>query len=131
LKSGDLAGAQAAVHALFASIPHDWYRNNPLAQYEGHYASVFYSHLAAMGLALTVEDATNKGRVDLALRIADRVYLFEFKVVELVPEGRALAQLQARGYAEKYRAPGVTVTLIGVEFSREARNVVAFEVAEA
>jgi hypothetical protein len=83
-----------------------------------------------MGLALTVEDATNKGRVDLALRIADRVYLFEFKVVELVPEGRALAQLQARGYAEKYRAPGVTVTLIGVEFSREARNVVAFEVAE-
>jgi hypothetical protein len=131
LKSGHLAGAQAAVHALFASIPHDWYRNNPLAQYEGHYASVFYSHLAAMGLALTVEDATNKGRVDLALRIADRVYLFEFKVVELVPEGRALAQLQARGYAEKYRAPGVTVTLIGVEFSREARNVVAFEVAEA
>jgi hypothetical protein len=83
-----------------------------------------------MGLALTVEDATNKGRVDLALRIADRVYLFEFKVVELVPEGRALAQLQARGYAENYRAPGVTVTLIGVEFSREARNVVAFEVAE-
>jgi hypothetical protein len=131
LDAGDFAGAQAAVHALFASIPHDWYRNNPLAQYEGHYASVFYSHLAAMGLALTVEDATNKGRVDLALRIADRVYLFEFKVVELVPEGRALAQLQARGYAEKYRAPGVTVTLIGVEFSREARNVVAFEVAEA
>jgi hypothetical protein len=130
LKAGDFAEAQAAVHAIFASIPHDWYRNNPLAQYEGHYASVLYSHLAAMGLALTVEDATNKGRVDLALRIGDRVYLFEFKVVELVPEGRALAQLQARGYAEKYRAPGLTVTLIGVEFSREARNVVAFEVAE-
>jgi hypothetical protein len=83
-----------------------------------------------MGLELRVEDATNKGRVDLALRMADRVYLFEFKVVELVPEGRALAQLQARGYADKYRAPGVTVTLVGVEFSREARNVVAFEVAE-
>ncbi len=130
LKDGDFEGARAALHALFASIPHDWYRNNTLAQYEGHYASVFYSHLAAMGLDLRVEDATNKGRIDLALRMADRVYLFEFKVVELVPEGRALAQLQARGYADKYRAPGVTVTLVGVEFSREARNVVAFEVAE-
>jgi hypothetical protein len=130
LKAGDFAGAQAAVHALFASIPHDWYRNNPLAQYEGYYASVFYSHLAAMGLSLTVEDATNKGRVDLALRLGPRVYLFEFKVVEQVPEGRALAQLQARGYAEKYRAPDVTVTLIGVEFSRESRNVVGFEVAQ-
>jgi hypothetical protein len=130
LKGGDFEGAQAAIHALFASIPHDWYRNNPLAHYEGHYASVFYSHLAAMGLSLTVEDATNKGRVDLALRLGSRVCLFEFKVVEQVPEGRALAQLQARRYAEKYRAPGVMVTLIGVEFSREARNIVAFEVAE-
>jgi hypothetical protein len=35
---------------LYASIPHDWYRHNPIAQYEGYYASVFYSHLAALGL---------------------------------------------------------------------------------
>jgi hypothetical protein len=27
------------------------------------------------------------------------VYLFEFKVVELAPEGRALEQIKARGYA--------------------------------
>ncbi|MEB3221941.1 MAG: PD-(D/E)XK nuclease domain-containing protein, partial [Candidatus Sericytochromatia bacterium] len=106
------------------------HRNNPLAQYEGYYASVFYSHLAALGLDARVEDATNKGRIDLALRLEDRVYLFEFKVVEQVPDGRALAQLQARGYAEKYRTPGVPVTLVGIEFSREQRNVVGFEVAE-
>ena len=129
LGSGDMSAFEAHLHALFASIPHDWYRNNPLAQYEGYYASVFYSHLAAMGMDTRVEDATNKGRIDLALRTGDRVYLFEFKVVEQVPEGRALAQLRAKGYAEKYRAPGVTVTLVGVEFSREQRNVVGFEVA--
>ncbi|MEB3198672.1 MAG: PD-(D/E)XK nuclease domain-containing protein, partial [Candidatus Sericytochromatia bacterium] len=116
------------------------------AQYEGFYASVFYSHLAALGLDTRVEDATNKGRIDLATRLGDRsrpslasaesahpwasrVYLFEFKVVEQVPEGRALSQLQAKGYAEKYREPGVTVTLVGIEFSREERNIVAFEVA--
>ncbi|MEB3327770.1 MAG: PD-(D/E)XK nuclease domain-containing protein, partial [Candidatus Sericytochromatia bacterium] len=57
--------------------------------------------------------------------------LFEFKVVEQVPEGRALAQLQAKGYAEKYKKPGVTVTLVGIDFSRDARNVVGFEVAGA
>jgi hypothetical protein len=34
------------------------------------------------------------------------MYLFEFKVVEEVAEGKALPQLQARGYAEKYREPG-------------------------
>ena len=127
--SGDMTGFERHLHALFASIPHDWHRNNPIADYEGYYASVFYSHLAALGMDTRVEDATNKGRIDLALRTGDRVYLFEFKVVEQVPDGRALAQLQAKGYAEKYRAPGVTVTLVGVEFSREKRNVVGFEVA--
>ena len=129
LESGDAAGLEAHLHALFASIPHDWYRNNPLAQFEGFYASVFYSHLAALGMDTRVEDATNKGRIDLAIRVRGRVFLFEFKVVEQVPEGRALAQLLARGYADKYREPGVEVTLVGVEFSREQRNVVGFEVA--
>ncbi len=129
LAAGDVGSLEAHVHALFASIPHDWYRNNPIADYEGYYASVFYSHLAALGMGTRVEDATNKGRIDLSLRVGDRVYLFEFKVVEQVPDGRALAQLQSRGYAEKHRAPGVTVTLVGVEFSKVARNVVGFEVA--
>jgi hypothetical protein len=129
LTTGDLSGLEAHLHTLFASIPHDWYRKNTLAQFEGFCASVFYSHLAAMGFDLRVKDATNKGRIDLALRAGSRVYLFEFKVVEQVPEGRALAQLQLKAYAEKYREPGVTITLVGIEFSRESRNVVGFEVA--
>jgi len=130
LQAGNTGYLQDIVHALFASIPHDWYRRNELAQAEGFYASVFYSHLAALGMDTRVEDATNKGRIDLALRVGDRVYLFEFKVVEQVPDGRALAQLQARGYAEKYRMPGVSVVLVGIEFSREKRIVVGFEVSE-
>jgi PD-(D/E)XK nuclease superfamily len=55
------------------------------------------------------------------------VWLFEFKVVELVPDGKALQQLQDRGYAEKYRARGEPIHLIGVEFSRATRNVVGFD----
>ena len=47
------------------------------------------------------------------------------------PEGAALEQLRARGYAEKYRASGEPIHLIGVEFSREARNIAAFATARA
>jgi len=54
--------------------------------------------------------------------------LFEFKVVELVPEGGAMAQLKGKNYAAKYLAEGQPIYLIGVEFSKETRNVVAFEV---
>ena len=63
------------------------------------------------------------------MRFAGDVFLLEFKVVEQAAEGTALAQLQARGYAEKYLPEAADVYLIGVEFSREQRNVTAFEVA--
>ncbi len=39
-----------------------------------------------------------------------------------------MQRLRGRGYAEKYRR-GRPIYLIGVEFSREQRSVVGFEVA--
>ncbi|MCP5159858.1 MAG: ATP-binding protein, partial [Gammaproteobacteria bacterium] len=128
LLAHDLAGLQALFQAFFASIPHQWYDNNPISRYEGYYASVFYSYFAALGLDILLEDATNHGRIDMTVKLQGRIYLFEFKVVELTPEGRALQQLKDKGYAEKYRALGQPIHLIGVEFSRTSRNVVGFEV---
>jgi hypothetical protein len=124
----DVAGLRDLITAFFASIPHDWYRNNPIAQYEGYYASVFYAYFAALGLDLTLEDSSNQGRLDMALKFDGHVYLFEFKVVELVPDGRALQQIKDRGYADKYRGLNQPIHLIGVEFSKESRAVVGFEV---
>ncbi len=126
LLADDLAGLKDLFQALFASIPHQWYDNNPISRYEGYYASVFYSHFAALGLDIVLEDATNHGRIDMTVKIQDRIYLFEFKVVEITPEGDALRQLRDRGYAEKYRAGGGPIYLIGVEFSRDRRNLVGF-----
>ena len=131
LEAGDGAGLRELFHAFFASIPYEWYTNNDVARYEGYYASVFYSYFAALGYDVTVEESSSRGRVDMAVRAGGRVYLFEFKVVEQAGEGAALAQLKARGYADKYRASGSPVHLIGVEFSRETRNVTAFEAERA
>jgi hypothetical protein len=49
-------------------------------------------------------------------------------VVELNPDGAALQQIKDRGYADKYRALGQPIHLIGVEFSKDKRAVVGFEV---
>ncbi len=129
----DTHAMHESFRALFASIPHDWYRKSPLANFEGHYASVFYSQLAALGLSVQPEDVTNRGRIDLSLKIEEQVYLFEFKVIENSTtenqaKGTALQQLLDRGYAEKYRTPGVNIILIGVTFSRTERNIVGWEV---
>jgi hypothetical protein len=115
-------------HAFYASIPHDWYRKNKLSNFEGYYASIFYSYFAALGLDIRLEDTTNKGRIDMAVLFEGQVLLFEFKVAELTPKGRALQQIKDKGYADKYRARGEPIHLIGVEFSKASRNIVGFEI---
>lgn len=127
LTANDFLAMEELFHSFFASIPHDWYRKNQLAGYEGYYASIFYSYFAALGMDIFVEDSTNKGRIDMTVRFNRHIYLFEFKVVEMAPEGNALKQLQMKGYAEKYRHHGEPIHLLGVEFSRESRNIVGFE----
>ena len=148
LEAHDCAGLKELFQAFFASIPYQWYTNNQIANYEGFYASVFYSYFAALGYEIAVEESSSHGRLDMAVRTGGHVYLFEFKVVEMASSGSALAQLRERDYAAKYRggertplgstrsgggptAPGggQRIHLIGVEFSRETRNVAAFEVA--
>ena len=131
MAANDLAGVGALFQGVFAAIPHQWYMNGPLAAYEGHYASVIHSCFLMRGFEPVGEDSGSRGRADMAVRFNGRVYLFEFKVVERGPEGTALAQLREKGYADKYRELGLPVHLIGVEFSREERNIVAFSVETA
>ena len=130
LEAHDCAGLKELFHAFFASIPYQWYTNNQIAEYEGFYASVFYSYFAALGYEIAVEESSSHGRLDMAVRTGGHVYLFEFKVAEMAPPGSALAQLQSRDYAAKYRHLKEPIHLVGVEFSRETRNVTAFEVAD-
>ena len=130
LAAHDCAGLEELFQAFFASIPYEWYTNNDIANYEGFYASVFYSYFAALGYEIAVEESSSHGRLDMAVRAGGHIYLFEFKVAEMAPPGSALAQLRERDYAARYRGRGQPIHLIGVEFSRETRNVTAFEVAD-
>ncbi len=116
--------------SFFAGIPHQWFTKNEIAQYEGYYASVFYAYFVASGLDVRVEDATNHGRIDMAVIMPNHIYLFEFKVVESAPKGRALQQLLDKAYADKYRAHRLPIHLIGVEFASNERNVVSVETHE-
>ena len=127
LSAKDWAGVEAVFRRLLAGIPHDWHRRNDIARYEGYWSSVFYAFFQSVMDGVAVEEAISRGRLDLAVRLGTSVYLFEFKVAERSAPGAALDQLQARGYADKHRAPGRAVHLIGVEISAESRDVVAFD----
>jgi hypothetical protein len=128
LEINDFDRIREIFFSLYASIPNDWFRKNDIDRFEGYYASVFYASFAALGLDVIPEDVSNQGRLDMAVKFNGQIYLFEFKVVEEEAEGKALQQIREKGYADKYRALDQTIHLIGIEFSKEVRNVVGFAV---
>ena len=144
LAAEDWSGLEALFRKLLAGIPHDWHRRNEVARYECYWSSVFYAWFQASVDGVAVEDATSRGRLDLAVVQDGAAFLFEFKVTGRTarsartasekrsrPENAALAQLRARRYADKYRAPDRAVHLIGVEISAAERDVAAFDVESA
>ena len=127
LETADFEGLGRLFRAVFAAIPYQWHTRNKIARYEGYYASVFYSYFAGVGVDVTVEDSSSRGRLDMAVLASGQVYLFEFKVVEQAGAGSAMAQLRGQCYEEKYRHLDQPVHLVAVEFSSEARNLVRLE----
>ncbi len=133
LAAGNTDGLEAHLKAFYDNIPYEWHTNTNMARFEGYFASVFYAHFAAaLGSAtITVEDSSSRGRADLTVRLAERVYIFEFKVVERAGAGAAMAQLRERNYANKYQMLGKSIHLVAVEFSSESRNLVGFKAERA
>ena len=113
---------------LFASIANNNYTRNSIADYEGYYASVLYAYLVSLGFPVISEDVTNKGRIDLSLQLPDKVYIFEFKVVQKAM-GKALQQIKKKQYYQKYQT-GKPIYLIGIEFGKTERNIVTWVVEE-
>jgi hypothetical protein len=128
LTKGEPTLIEKSFKGLLASLPHHWYTNNTIQNYEGFYCSIIYAFVAGMGLDLIPEDVTNYGRIDFTIKALDKLFIFEFKVVdEDDTDTDALAQIKEKKYAEKYQAAYETIFLIGVHFSKAERNVVKFE----
>ena len=68
--------SKTLVEAFFAIIPYQWHTNNEIANYEGYYASVFYSYFASLGLTITVEDSSQAGCFLMAILFNGNAYVF-------------------------------------------------------
>jgi len=108
--------------SLFASIPYNNFVKNNISEYEGFYASVLYAYLQSLGFDIEGEDVTNQGRIDLAVKLPDVIYLFEFKVIDEEP----LRQMKEKEYYQKYLSSGRDIYLVGIVFDREKRNIKNF-----
>lgn len=116
----DFSSFEKYLKSLFAAIPYNNFTGVKLYEYEGYYVSVFYAYFKAFGIELIGEDVTNKGRIDLAIKIPNgAIYVIEFKV----DGSNALTQIKTMNYHEKYLSEKRDLYLIGIEFDKENRNV--------
>ena len=107
----------------FSSIPHDWYRNNPIGQYEGFYAGIVYSCFAALGYEVCAEDSTSLGRIDLSIQIPDKILIIEFKLAKYGSASDAIKQIKDKKYADKFKSDKRAIYLIGMSFDDKTKTM--------
>ncbi|KIM13208.1 MAG: hypothetical protein KU38_00655 [Sulfurovum sp. FS08-3] len=119
----DFDALQTQLTTLYASIPYHLFTHNKMYEYEGYYVSVLYAYIKSMGIEVIGEDTTNKGRIDLTLKLPHTIYIIEFKV----DATDALAQIKDKRYYEKYLSDGRDIYLVGIEFDTKDRNISKME----
>ena len=122
--SKDIQNLKTTLSSLFASIPYNNYVKNELSHYKGYYATVVFTYLVSLGFECITEDATNKGRIDLTIKLPNRIVIIEFKV-DIIES--ALKQIKERKYYEKYMDDKRDIFIIGICFSSEDKNITQFE----
>ncbi len=119
LLNNDFKEFEKTFKSLFASILYNNFTGIKLYKYEGYYASVFYAYLKALGLDIVGEDVTNKGRIDLTIKMPNSITIIEFKV----DGSDALKQIKEKDYHQKYLDTNLPIFLVGVEFDTNDKNI--------
>ena len=116
LRSGDVDAFMERLQVFFAGIPYELSNNT-----ERHYQAIFYVVFTLLGQFVQAEVRSARGRADAVVQTKDAVYVFEFKLNGSAED--ALKQIDERGYLIPYVLDGRRLVKVGVNFSRETRNV--------
>ncbi len=116
LREGRIEDMLDTLKIFFAKVP-----NTITIDNEKYYQTIFFTVFTLLGVMIEVEVSTNIGRVDAVVKTAGDIFIFEFKLNGTAAE--AMAQIRAKRYFEPYLDSGRRITLIGVEFARETRNL--------
>ena len=115
LKTGDLQNILNILKYLFSSIPYQLHVDK-----EAYYHSIFIAVMNVLGFKIDAEVSVSKGRIDAALELEDKVYIFEFKYVNCPPDADestrkeisdkalklGMKQISDKGYTGKYIGSG-------------------------
>ncbi len=111
INNGEMDEALQLLADFLETIP---YCDN--THYEGHWQQTLYIMFALLtNYDILVEQHTAKGRIDITMETADTIYVMELKFNKSAEE--ALAQIEAKHYADAFKKSGKKVVKIGLNFS--------------
>jgi len=119
LKAGDTEAFMERLKVFFAGMSYELNNKN-----EKHYQAIFYVVFTLMGQYVQPEVRSAKGRADAVVKTKDYIYVFEFKLNGTAEE--AIQQINDVGYLIPYQKDGRKLVKVGVEFSKEERNINRF-----
>ena len=137
LAENDYSAFQVKIKAMLSGIPHAWPDSGSLDHHESWFASLLYMSFRTTTVDLKAEEMTSHGRSDLVVLHENQVFVFEFKVLEGSENmeertkeelDKAIEQIRAKKYADKYLDRGEPIHLIGMVFGEKARNLLNIRV---
>lgn len=96
--------------------------------YEGHYQQMLYVIFSLLGQYVDVEVRTAKGRVDMVMRTATKLYLIELKINSSAEE--ALNQIDLKNYPARFALHNLPIVKVGINFSTEERTLTDWKITE-
>ena len=123
LLEDDMDGALKAMQTFLGTIP---YTDN--TDYEGHWQQMLYIIFSLLGYYVDVEVRTPKGRVDMVMRTATRLYLVELKLDRSAEA--AMQQIDLKQYPERFALCGLPVVKVAIDFDRESHNISDWKISE-
>lgn len=122
LNAADLEQLKLHLTSFFASIPYTMRRKDDEKERERYFHYTFYLifRLLSSYLVLT-EKEQSQGRADCIIETPTDVFIFEFKLD--ASAGKALEQIEKKGYATSYKADQRIVHKIGVSFSSQTGTI--------
>jgi len=118
--ANDTAEMCSVLKSHIAAIPY-----SHRSDLEENYQNIIYSIFRLIGASIHNEVHINKGRVDAIIVNHDHIYILEYKMDQSADI--AIAQIKEKGYATPYLSDGKPITLIGINFSKEERNIVEWK----
>ena len=91
------------------------------ANSEGHYQQLLYVIFSLFGRYVAVEVHTPIGRVDIVMKTAKALYLFELKLN--MSAQAAIKQIELKDYSSKFALSGLPIVKVGINFDPNRRTL--------